>query len=91
MPLQWTHQKCGPACPETTECHRFPTVLDRLAMARSAYVEYSETDGTWLEDIVVDVLLFAADEIGGHALESLPKRALAEWNSVLGNPRGGAG
>jgi hypothetical protein len=46
MPLEWTHQKCGPVCLETTESNRFPTVLGRIAMVRSAYVEYSEKDGT---------------------------------------------
>lgn len=63
MSLEWTYLKCGPDCPECTECGTFPTTADRVAMARAAYVECSEPDGTPIEDFVIDVLLFAADEL----------------------------
>ena|SRR2546427_392823 len=82
MPLEWTHDRCGkPACDGSTNCPGFPTIKDRINMARAAYEEYSESDGTSVIDFALDVLLFAQSE---HAADStllprLAKQALREW------------
>jgi len=82
MPLEWTHEKCRkPACDGTTNCPGFPTVKDRINMAKAAYGEYSESDGTSVIDFALDVLIFAQTV---HApdktlLPRLAKEARREW------------
>lgn len=59
--LEWTHDSTtcpDPDCDGDTDCDRFPTVNDRIAMAEAAYEEYAGGDGTVLSDFVLDVLLF---------------------------------
>lgn len=87
MSLEWTHLKCGPYCPETTECENFPMTADRVAMARAAYIEYCELDGTPIEDFAIDVLLLAADELGEGVFKSLPEKAQKEWGLAIRNAR----
>ena len=63
MPLEWTHEQCQkPGCDGTTDCEGFPTVKDRINMARAAYEEYADSDGTPVIDFALDVLLFAQSE-----------------------------
>jgi len=82
MPLQWTHARCKkPKCDGTTACPGFPNVKDRINMAKAAYEEYAESDGTSVIDFVLDVLLFAQSE---HASDKtlllrLAKQAGREW------------
>ncbi len=58
MPLEWTHATCGSAgCTGDTDCLGFPTDIDRINMARAAYIEYADSDGTSLIDFVHDVMM----------------------------------
>src|SRR5712671_5536727 len=82
MPLQWAHERCGkPACDGTTNCSGFPTINDRIDMARAAYDEYAEADGTSVIDFALDVLLFVQSEHDSDAalLKRLTKQAGREW------------
>ena len=82
MPLEWTHEKCKkPACDGTTACRGFPTVKDRIDMAKAAYEEYAESDGTSVIDFELDVLLFAQSECDSDQtlLTRLAKYARREW------------
>ena len=82
MPLQWTHEKCRhPACDGTTDCAGFPTVQDRINMAASAYAEYAASDGTYVIDFALDVLLFAQSifQSDKTLLPRLAKQARREW------------
>ena len=84
MALQWSHESCGkPACNGTTNCLGFPTVKDRINMAKAAYEEFSESDGTSVIDFALDVLLLAqskhpADET---FLARLAMEARQEWKA----------
>ena len=85
MALEWTHEKCGtPACVGTTECPGFPTVTDRIHVAKAAYQEYSESDGTSVIDFALDVLLFAQSQHVSDEtlLRRLAKQARREWAST---------
>lgn len=65
MPLEWTHDaKTCPADPCTgdTDCDGFPSIADRVDMARAAFQEYSEADGTSIQDFFVDVCMFLLAE-----------------------------
>ncbi len=67
MPLEWTHdhKSCAEVpCTRDTECAGFPTMADRVDMARAAYGEYSEADGTSEIDFFRDVVLFMFSEAG---------------------------
>src|SRR2546428_8152818 len=82
MPLEWTHQKCRkPKCDGTTACPGFPNVKDRINMAKAAYEEYAESDGTSVIDFALDVLLFAQSQFSSDKtlLPRLPKQAGQEW------------
>jgi hypothetical protein len=82
MPLEWTHEKCGKSmCTGTTECAGFPTVRDRITMAKAAYEEYAESDGTSVIDFALDVLLFAqwVHQSDKAHLSRLAKQAAREW------------
>ena len=82
MPLEWTHEKCRkPACDGTTDCPGFPTVNDRINMAKAAYEEFSESDGTSVIDFTLDVLLFTQSEHVSDEtlLRRLAKQARREW------------
>src|SRR2546426_567138 len=82
MPLEWTHEKCRQtACDGTTHCAGFPTIQDRINMAKAAYAEYSETDGTSVIDFALDVLLFAQSQFHSDQtlLPRLAKQARREW------------
>ena len=82
MPLEWTHEKCKkPACDGTTACRGFPTVKDRIDMAKAAYEEYAESDGTSVIDFALDVLSFAQSEhrTDQTLLPRLAKQACGEW------------
>jgi hypothetical protein len=85
MPLVWTHEKCAkPACDGTTNCPNFPTVQDRVNMARAAYSEYAEADGTSLTDFALDALLLLQSERprSRSILMRLAKRAFQEWKAA---------
>ena len=78
MPLEWTHEQCRkPGCDGTTACPGFPNVKDRINMAKAAYEEYAESDGTSVIDFALDVLLFAQSEHDANPtlLPLLAKRA----------------
>lgn len=67
MPLEWTHDwtKCpkqATTCPGDKCCEEFPTPADRIAMARAAYMEWSEGAGEPLENFVQDVEMLARAE-----------------------------
>src|SRR5437867_8970268 len=82
MPLQWTHEKCEkPTCDGTTACASFPTVKDRINMAKAAYEEYAESDGTSVIDFALDVLLFTQSDHDADEtlLSRLAKQARREW------------
>lgn len=82
MALEWTHQDCrNPDCDGTTECHAFPTVADRIRMARAAYEVYAEADDTSLLDFALDVLLLAQSENVNDVtlLPLLARHASNEW------------
>lgn len=84
MPLEWTHETCDkPGCDGTTACPDFPTVNDRIHMARAAYGEYAESDGTSVIDFALDVLLFAQSEHAADRtlLPRLAKQAFREWKA----------
>ena len=90
MPLEWTHEKCTkPACDGTTACRGFPTVKDRIDMAKAAYEEYAESDGTSVIDFALDVLLFAQSEhrTDKTLLPRLAKQARRELNAQAYRPR----
>ena len=82
MALEWTHEKCGkPACNGTTKCPGFPTVQDRIHIAKAAHDEYSESDGTSVIDFALDVLLLAQSHHPSDEtlLQRLAKQAGREW------------
>jgi hypothetical protein len=84
MPLEWTHEKCGkPTCDATTNCPGFPTVHDRIHMARAAYEEYTESDGTSVINFALDVLLLAQSDHNSDKmlLPRLAKQARREWTA----------
>ena len=90
MPLQWTHEKCRqPACDGTTACAGFPTVNDRINMAKAAYEEYAAEDGTSVIDFALDVLLFAQSRFDADKtlLPRLAKQARRELNAQAHRPR----
>jgi len=73
MPLEWTHEKCRqPACEGTTTCPGFPTIQDRIHMAKAAYEEYAASDGTSVIDFALDVLVFAESQF--HSDQTLLPR-----------------
>ena len=71
------------SCDGTTACSGFPTVKDRINMAKAAYEEYAESDGTSVIDFALDVLLFAQSEHGSDKtlLPRLAKQAGREWKA----------
>jgi hypothetical protein len=82
MALEWTHAKCAKrACDGTTNCPGFPTVHDRINMAKAAYEEYSESDGMSVIDFALDVLLLAQSQHDADKtlLPRLAKQARREW------------
>lgn len=91
MPLEWTHdhKSCAEVpCTRDTECAGFPTMADRVDMARAAYVEYSEQDGTSPDDFFLDVVLFMFSEGGKQNADATRERLLqaihaaaAEWHT----------
>ena len=84
MPLEWTHEPCGKyGCDGTTECKYFPTITDRINMAKAAYDEYAEADGTSAIDFALDVLIFAQSEHPSDAtlLARLAYQAYREWRA----------
>ena len=90
MPLEWTHERCErPGCDGTTDCPSFPTVTDRLNMARAAYDEYAESDGTPVLDFAIDVLLLAQSEHVSDTtlIPRLARQALREWRAHTRPPR----
>lgn len=80
MALEWTHTKCAVAeCDGSKDCPAFPTVADRVNMARAAYQEYAEADGTSLEDFGIDVLmLVSAEDKTGLLFGAVIHAAMAE-------------
>jgi len=83
MPLEWTHEKCTkPGCDSTTACPGFPTRQDRINMAKAAYEEYADSDGTSVIDFALDVLLFAQSQLPSETalLTRLAKQAGRDWN-----------
>ncbi len=92
MPLEWTHERCGkPACDGTTDCAGFPTINDCINMARAAYEEYAESDGTSVIDFALDVFLFAQSECDADTtlLKRLPSQAFREWRAHTRRSRRG--
>src|SRR6266446_8607205 len=90
MPLQWMHEKCAKrACDGTTNCPGFPTVTDRINMAKAAYEEYAVSDGTSVIDFSLDVLLFAQSQFDADKtlLPRLAKQARRELNAQAHRPR----
>ena len=84
MPLQWTHEKCRkPECDGTTDCPGFPTFQDRINMAKAAYEEYAESDGTSVIDFALDVLLFAQSQFHSDKtlMSRLAKQSGREWKT----------
>lgn len=91
MPLEWTHDhKCCAEVPCTrdTECAGFPTMVDRVDMARAAFGEYSEADADSATDFFMDVALFMFSEMAKARSDSeqirlqlyhLVDRAEIEW------------
>src|SRR3989449_11536046 len=89
MPLEWTHDKCrNPACAGTTACSSFPTVQDRINMAKAAYEQYAESDGTSVIDFALDVLLFTQSEHDSDKtlFTQLAKQAGREWRAHARDP-----
>ena len=90
MPLEWTHEPCGePGCGGTTACPGFPTIKDRINLARAAYGEYAESDGTSVIDFALDVLLLAQTEHPSDKtlLPRLGKQARREWQTFVRRDR----
>jgi len=67
----------------------FPTIQDRINMARAAYEAYAESDGTSLIDFALDVLLLAQSERVGDkkVFPRLAKQALREWSAYARGDR----
>ena len=89
MRLQWIHEKCGKrACDGTTNCVGFPTVKDPINMAKAAYEQYAESDGTSVIDFALDVLLFTQSEHDSDKtlFTQLAKQAGREWRAHARDP-----